>query len=179
MPSGNRVGQWSCVCAGPDCACVKVYGGNCDNLHVMSRLNRFTSLFGRIVVAAGIAAGLSTFLDGLGAQAAPAKPIFENGQAQVVPAFEDSSQWIKHHLWVETEFDSDGDRKHDRVHVDVVRQKQTETEGLKVPVVYESSPYFAGTSGDREFLWDVKQEVGAEPPPRQSQKQIDFAPNRT
>ena len=125
------------------------------------------------------AAGLSTFLGVLGAQAPPAKPIFENGQALIVPAFEDSSQWIKHRLWVETEFDSDGDKKRDRMHVDVTRQKQTDTEGLKVPVIYESSPYFAGTSNDRDRLWDVKQEVGAEPPPRQSQREIDFAPDRT
>src|SRR5687767_9332827 len=130
----------------------------------------------RVLTTLLAAAGLSTWL---GAQSPPAKPIFENGQAQIVPAFEDSSQWIRHRLWVEAEFDSDGDRKRDRMHVDVIRQKQTETEGLKVPVIYESSPYFAGTSGDRAFLWDVKQEVGAEPPPRQSQRQIEFAPNRT
>lgn len=139
-----------------------------------------------IVIGVLAAAGLSTWLGGpwnlktLDAQAAaPAKPVFENGQAQIVPAFEDSSQWIRHHLWVEAEFDSDGDKKRDRLHVDVTRQKQTDTEGLKVPVVYESSPYFAGTSGDREFLWDVKQEVGAEPPPRTSQKAINFQPGRT
>ncbi|MCJ7629955.1 MAG: hypothetical protein MUO50_16385, partial [Longimicrobiales bacterium] len=95
-----------------------------------------------------------------------AAPIFENGQAQVVPTFADSSQWIREELWVETEFDSDGDGRLDRVHVAVVRQRQTESEGLKVPVIYESSPYFAGTSGARQFLWDVRQEVGAEPPPR-------------
>src|SRR5688572_21278337 len=138
----------------------------------MTKTNRF-------VIAAAVAAGLSTFLGALAAQAPPAKPVFENGQAQVVPAFEDSSQWVRHRLWVEAEFDSDGDKKRDRMHVDVTRQKQTETEGLKVPVIYESSPYFAGTSGDRKFLWDVKQEVGAEPPPRQSQKAIEFAPDRT
>ena len=139
-----------------------------------------------IVIGVLAAAGVSTWLGGpwkpgtLGAQApSPARPVFENGQAQIVPAFEDSSLWIRHHLWVEAEFDSDGDKKRDRMHVDVVRQKQTDTEGLKVPVVYESSPYFAGTSGDRKYLWDVKQEVGAEPPARTSQDPIDFAPNRT
>src|SRR5512145_756274 len=102
----------------------------------------------------------------------PAKPIFVDGQAQIVPAFEDQTQWVRQTLWVETEFDSDGDGKHDRMFVDVTRPRQTETEGLKVPVIYESSPYFAGTSGDRKFLWDVKQEVGAEPPVRQSQPGI-------
>jgi X-Pro dipeptidyl-peptidase len=125
---------------------------------------------------AGSAAFLSTLLT---AQAQPAKPVFENGQAQVVPAFEDAALWVRERLWVETEFDSDGDKKRDRVHVDVTRPKQTDTEGLKVPTVYESSPYFAGTSGDRAFLWDVKQEVGAEPPARASQPEIAFNAART
>ncbi len=107
-----------------------------------------------------------------------AAPIFADGQAQVVPAFQDQAQWIRETLWVEAEFDSDGDGKRDRLHVDVTRQRQTETEGLKVPVVYESSPYFAGTSGPRQFLWDVKQEVGADSPPRQHQPDINFQPTR-
>lgn len=108
----------------------------------------------------------------------PARPVFVDGQAQIVPAFNDQAQWIRQTLWVETEFDSDGDGKRDRVFVDVVRPRQTETEGLKVPVIYESSPYFAGTSGPREFLWDVKQEVGATPPPRKSQPAIEYKPTR-
>jgi len=105
-------------------------------------------------------------------QARRAAPVFQNGQAQVVPEFSDSSAWIRHELWVETEFDTDGDGRKDRMHVAVVRQRQTETEGLKVPVIYESSPYFAGTSGPRQFLWNVRQEVGAPPPPRTSQPPV-------
>src|SRR5688572_3215936 len=105
-------------------------------------------------------------------------PIFADGQSQVVPEFQDSTQWIRQELWVETEFDSDGDGRRDRMHVDVTRPGQTDTEGLKVPVVYESSPYFAGTSGPRQFLWDVKQEVGAPPPPRTSQPPVAFNPVR-
>lgn len=108
-----------------------------------------------------------------------ARPIFADGQAQIVPEFQDSAQWIRETLWVETEFDSDRDGRKDRVFVDVTRQRQTETEGLKVPVVYESSPYYAGTSGDRKFLWDVKQELGAPPPPRASQPPVRFRPDRT
>ena len=38
--------------------------------------------------------------------------------------------------------------------------------------------YFAGTSGNRQFLWDVKQEVGEAPPPRTSQAAIAFKPTR-
>jgi X-Pro dipeptidyl-peptidase len=108
-----------------------------------------------------------------------ARPVFVDGQAQIVPAFEDQAQWVRHRLWVETEFDSDGDKKRDRVHVDVVRPKQTDTEALKVPVVYESSPYFAGTSNDRSRLWNVNQELGSEPPPRQSQAEVEFRADRT
>ena len=102
-------------------------------------------------------------------------PIFENGQAQVVPGFQDATQWIHQELWVETEFDSDGDGKKDRVHVDVTRPRQTDTEGLRVPVVYVSSPYFAGTSGPRDFLWNVNQEVDEAPPPRTSQPAAKFS----
>jgi X-Pro dipeptidyl-peptidase len=121
---------------------------------------------------------LTTIVAAQSPPASPAKPIFADGQAQVVPAFEDQAQWIRETLWVETEFDSDGDGKPDRMFVDVTRPRQTETEGLKVPVLYESSPYFAGTSGPRQFLWDVKQEVGAQPPPRTSQPAIQFQPTR-
>jgi X-Pro dipeptidyl-peptidase len=91
-----------------------------------------------------------------------AEPVFKDGEAQIVEAFENEDHWIRHDLWVETTFDSDGDGKLDRVHVDVIRPNQTETEGLKLPVVYESSPYYAGTAGNAEGLfWDVKHEIGA------------------
>jgi len=95
-----------------------------------------------------------------------AKPVFENGEAQIVKAFEDPDMWIRHDLWVETDFDTDGDGKPDRMHVDVTRPRQTETEGLKLPVVYNSSPYFAGTAGNsRDYFWKVNHEIGATPPP--------------
>ncbi|MEM6336748.1 MAG: Xaa-Pro dipeptidyl-peptidase, partial [Bacteroidota bacterium] len=95
-----------------------------------------------------------------------AGPRFEDGQAQVVPAFEDASTWIRHELWVETEFDSDGDGDMDRVHVAVVRPAQTDSEGLKVPVVYGSSPYYAGVAQGDDFFWDVRHGLGETPPTR-------------
>ena len=102
-----------------------------------------------------------------GQMAKKAGPIIENGEAQVVEAFSDPSKWIRHDLWVETEFDSDGDGKLDRMHVDVTRPEQTETEGLQLPVIYESSPYYAGTAGmDKGIFWDVKHELGEAPKPR-------------
>lgn len=135
-------------------------------------LTRIAPGLGIVVTIAFLPATTST-------QDQPAKPVFVDGQAQVVPAFEKPADWIRERLWVETEFDSDKDGKMDRVHVDVTRQKQTETEGLRVPVVYESSPYFAGTAGGNSILWDVKHEIGAEPPARSSHPEVSFDPNRT
>ncbi|MBM4061771.1 MAG: Xaa-Pro dipeptidyl-peptidase [Planctomycetes bacterium] len=99
------------------------------------------------------------------AATAKAAPVFEDGQAQIVDAFRNRKDWIKQFLWVQAEFDSDGDGRKDRLHVDVWRPKQTDTEGLKVPVVYETSPYFAGVV-DKTPYWDPKHELGAKPPKR-------------
>src|ERR671912_552435 len=82
--------------------------------------------------------------------AAPAVPTFNNGLAQPVFATA-AADWVNYELWVQSNFDSDRDGKNDRIHVDVSRPKETDTEGLKVPVIFEDSPYYAGctTSGGR------------------------------
>lgn len=91
-------------------------------------------------------------------------PVFEDGEAQIVTAFEDSDKWIRHDLWVPTEFDTDGDGKLDRMHVSVTRPYQTDSTDLKLPVIYVSSPYFAGVAPDVEgIFWDVKHELGSPP----------------
>jgi hypothetical protein len=74
-----------------------------------------------------------------------ATPIFKDGEAQIVEAFNDPSKWIRHDLWVETTFDSDGDGKLDRMHVGVTRPFQTETEGLSSKK-RRASYYFKFTS---------------------------------
>ncbi len=90
------------------------------------------------------------------------KPIFKDGEAQIVPAFEDDSKWLRHDLWVETDFDSDADGKPDRMHVSVTRPGQTETEKLKLPIIYVTSPYFAGVAAfEPGLFWNVKHELGA------------------
>lgn len=90
-----------------------------------------------------------------------AEPWFKDGEAQIVPAFENQQDWIRKDLWVETTFDTDGDGRPDRMHVDVTRPKQTE-DGLKLPVIYESSPYFAGVAPNVEgAFYDVHHELGA------------------
>jgi X-Pro dipeptidyl-peptidase len=107
-----------------------------------------------------------------------ARPVFVNGMAQVVPAFADSSRWIRENLWVETDFDSDRDGRNDRVHVAVTRPRQTAGGGLKVPVVYGSSPYYAGVARDFKF-WDVRQELGEPSPPRGAMAAPPHDPART
>ena len=115
----------------------------------------------------------------VGAQA-PTKtgPVFENGMAQIVPAFQDTSKWIRQDLWVETSIDSDNDGKKDRVHVDVTRPGQTETEGLKVSIIYGSSPYYAGTARG-QVNWDVNQELDAQPKPRGLMTKPAYSATRT
>ena len=97
-------------------------------------------------------------------------PHIVNGQAQVVSGFANPDSWIREDLWVETEFDSDGDGLLDRMYVAVTRPVQTNF-GLKLPVIYESSPYYAGTAGnDRDLFWNVKHELGEVPePPRHTE----------
>ncbi|MEM7414367.1 MAG: Xaa-Pro dipeptidyl-peptidase [Gemmatimonadota bacterium] len=94
------------------------------------------------------------------------RPTFVDGQSEVVDAFADAESWLRHDLWVETTFDSDGDGRLDRVHVDVTRPPATE-DGLRLPVIYETSPYYSGvgTTGS-EYFWNVEHEIGAVPPTR-------------
>lgn len=100
-------------------------------------------------------------------------PVFLNGEAQIVEGFKDPQKWIRHDLWVETEFDTDGDGRRDRMHVAVTRPQQTETEGLKLPVIYETSPYFAGTASlDKKYFWNPRHELGTTPPKRLNPPEI-------
>ena len=102
-------------------------------------------------------------------------PIFNGGEAQVVPEFSYSTEWLKEELWVETTFDSDNDGKLDRMHVFVTRPYQTDSQELKLPVIYESSPYYGMKIwsmissmiwGDpKKHLWNVKHELGETPKP--------------
>ena len=90
--------------------------------------------------------------------------VIEDGQAQIVPEFADTATWIRHELWVETEFDTDGDGRPDRVHVDVTRPAQTDSEALRVPVIYETSPYYSGVAViNFDHFWNLRQEVGGDP----------------
>ncbi|HEY0449772.1 Xaa-Pro dipeptidyl-peptidase [Actinophytocola sp.] len=62
----------------------------------------------------------------------------ENGVSQ--PQF-DLANAVQETLFVQTEVDSDLDGKKDRVRLQLSRPGETESRGLKVPVIFEHSPY--------------------------------------
>ena len=68
-------------------------------------------------------------------------PTFIDGRAQ--PTFAGEAV-IREDVWVEAPIDSDLDGAKDLVHVEVARPDSTETEDVKIPVVYAPSPYYAG-----------------------------------
>ena len=110
----------------------------------------------------GVTAGIVAALFAAGtAQAEPAVPTFVNGLSQAVFA---QGSAVNHELWVETTMDTDLDGRRDRVHVDVSRPMETDTDGLKVPVIYEDSPYYAG--GADVTNWVVDHEIGVPPASR-------------
>ncbi len=116
-----------------------------------------TAVLVLLLIASGLSARTTDSLQ--------AKPVIRDGQAQIVPAFDTPERWIRHDLWVETEFDTDGDGKPDRMHVAVTRPYQTESGQLKLPVIYETSPYYSGTAGlGPGVLWNVKHELGEAAP---------------
>ncbi|GGM54632.1 Xaa-Pro dipeptidyl-peptidase [Longimycelium tulufanense] len=106
----------------------------------------------RTVPAALLAAVVALPLTGNVAVAAPPRPVFADGQAQ--PVF-DPADVVREHVWVRAPVDSDGDGRDDEVHVQVVRPRATE-QGMKAPVVYQASPYYAGGNDVTNHNVDVE-----------------------
>jgi X-Pro dipeptidyl-peptidase len=66
----------------------------------------------------------------------------EDGVTQ--PQFDPASA-IEEVVFVESEVDSDGDGARDRIRIRISRPAETESQGIKVPVVFEHSPYRGNT----------------------------------
>jgi X-Pro dipeptidyl-peptidase len=64
--------------------------------------------------------------------------VVEGGVTQPQFAFDDA---IEQTVFVESEVDSDGDGTRDRVRIQISRPAETESREIKVPVVFEHSPY--------------------------------------
>jgi predicted acyl esterase len=96
--------------------------------------------------------------------AAPAVPTFVNGLAQAVFST-NPADWYSGEVWVEAPFDSDSDGRPDRIHADFTTHSEVLTDGLKVPVIFEDSPYYAGFAPVYSN-WAVDHELGFPPSER-------------
>ncbi|GIF73009.1 Xaa-Pro dipeptidyl-peptidase [Asanoa siamensis] len=71
--------------------------------------------------------------------------VVADGMTQPVFSLADA---IEERVYVQTPVDTDHDGRLDRVAIDISRPAETATQGFKVPVIFEHSPYRKGTWGD-------------------------------
>jgi X-Pro dipeptidyl-peptidase len=76
----------------------------------------------------------------------------ENGVTQ--PQFDFASA-IEEVVYVESAVDSDNDGRRDRVRIRISRPGETESQGIKVPVVFEHSPYRGNTGNPANHNVDL------------------------
>ncbi|MFG1941859.1 Xaa-Pro dipeptidyl-peptidase [Nonomuraea sp. NPDC048826] len=97
----------------------------------------------------------------------------EGGATQPVFSRADA---IKETVFVEVAgTDSDNDGSPDRVAVDILRPKETD-QGLKVPVIMEASPYYAGGNDVANHVVDVDEHGNPLPSPLRSQAKLVSEP---
>jgi predicted acyl esterase len=111
--------------------------------------------------AAAVVAALAFGGSVASARPQPAVPTFAHGLAQAVFST-NPADWYSGEAWVQAPFDSDGDHRQDRIHVDFTAPGEVVSDGLKVPVIFEDSPYYAGTANDYSN-WAVDHELGFPP----------------
>ncbi|WP_243718976.1 Xaa-Pro dipeptidyl-peptidase [Actinomadura sp. KC06] len=75
-------------------------------------------------------------------RAPAAKTPVQNGETKPIYSRADA---VTQTVDIETTVDSDRDGVRDRVRMRIMRPKETDTAGLKVPTILEASPYWAGT----------------------------------
>ncbi|MEU7205502.1 Xaa-Pro dipeptidyl-peptidase [Streptomyces sp. NPDC045470] len=66
----------------------------------------------------------------------PRKP----GESRPVYSYKDA---IRESVWVDTRIDGDADGRTDRVAVDIVRPRELDRTGRRIPVIMDASPYYA------------------------------------
>ncbi|GAB3281035.1 Xaa-Pro dipeptidyl-peptidase [Parasphingorhabdus pacifica] len=113
----------------------------------------------RTVLLAVVLALPLSGVSGVAAADPPQEPVFADGEAQ--PVY-DPTEVVREDLFVTAPVDSDRDGRDDRVHVQVVRPDDTER-GLRVPVVYQASPYFSGGNEVTNHNVDTELHVPGKP----------------
>ena len=104
---------------------------------------------GRVaVIAGGLAGVLLLAAQAVPASATPGDPpgiVVRDGITQPVFSLAEA---VEERVWVRTPLDTDHDGVLDRVVVDISRPRETVSAGLKVPVIFEHSPYRKDVWGD-------------------------------
>ncbi|MEU1148041.1 Xaa-Pro dipeptidyl-peptidase [Streptomyces sp. NPDC005863] len=107
---------------------------------------RRTRLLWRTLLAAALAALIATLMSPGAAQgAAPAPRTPDHaaqprGESRPVYSYDDA---IRESVWVDTRIDGDADGRTDRVAVDIVRPRELDRTGRRIPVIMDASPYYA------------------------------------
>jgi X-Pro dipeptidyl-peptidase len=89
--------------------------------------------------AAVVLAGLATLVSAGTAHADPPTIVVTGGETQEAFGYTDA---IRQRVWVDTDYDSDGDGVNDKVAVDIIRPAAT-AQGYKAPVIMDASPYYS------------------------------------
>ncbi|MGW0531270.1 Xaa-Pro dipeptidyl-peptidase [Streptomyces sp. NPDC003032] len=107
---------------------------------------RRTRLLWRTLLTAALAALMATLMSPGAAQSAAKAPRAPGeaprtpGESRPVYSYEDA---IRESVWVDTRIDGDADGRTDRVAVDIVRPRELDRTGRRIPVIMDASPYYA------------------------------------
>ncbi|WHT17940.1 Xaa-Pro dipeptidyl-peptidase [Crossiella sp. CA-258035] len=110
-----------------------------------------------LTLLTAVTAAFAGTLAALPATAAPAPPGMSVVANETQPIYS-HAEAIRETVYIESAIDSDSDGKPDRIAADVMRPKETNTAGLKSPVVMEASPYYRGTTA-RERAVDADRQI--------------------
>ncbi|MEV7192863.1 Xaa-Pro dipeptidyl-peptidase [Streptomyces sp. NPDC093510] len=100
---------------------------------------RRTRVLWRTLLTAALAALMATLMSPGAAQGAGPAPRTP-GESRPVYSYEDA---IRESVWVDTRIDGDADGRTDRVAVDIVRPRELDRTGRRIPVIMDASPYYA------------------------------------
>jgi X-Pro dipeptidyl-peptidase len=109
----------------------------------------------RLLAAASVLAAALAATTGSAAANQGSSPsiVVQDGVTQPVFGYADA---IRQRVWVDAPFDSDADGANDRIAVDVIRPKASDS-GLEVPVIMDASPYYTtlGRGNESELIADT------------------------
>ncbi|MEU5897332.1 Xaa-Pro dipeptidyl-peptidase [Streptomyces venezuelae] len=105
----------------------------------MPKCARRTRILWRTLLTAALAALIAGLMSPGAAQGAAEASRTPRGSRPVY-SYEDA---IRESVWVDTRIDGDADGRTDRVAVDIVRPRELDRRGRRIPVIMDASPYYA------------------------------------